>query len=150
MPISLNPEMMREIIMDHYSSPLHKKTPANPSDFVQIRMDSDSCIDDITIYLKLENGKVIDACFDGVACTISTASTDILCDLSIGKTYEEVLNILHQYQNMIYEKPYDPEVLDEAIVFVNTHKQAARIKCATIGCNGIEELIDEECKHEKK
>ncbi len=34
---------------------------------------------------------------------------------------------------MIYEKEYDPELLEEAIVFKNTHKQANRIKCATLG-----------------
>ena len=34
---------------------------------------------------------------------------------------------------MIHEEEYDDTVLDEAIVFMNTSKQAARIKCATIG-----------------
>ena len=85
--------------------------------------------------------KIIDACFEGVACTISTSSTDILCDLIINKTKAEANYILTQYLNMIYEKDFDDSVLDEAIVFSNTYKQAARIKCATIGCNGIEELI---------
>lgn len=147
MPISLDPQMMREIIMDHYNSPLHKKTPENPDSFLKIRMDSDSCIDDITIYLKLENDIVKEAYFDGVACAISTSSTDILCDLTLGKNKEQALYILDQYLNMIYEKEYDDSVLDEALVFVNTHKQAARIKCATIGCNGIKELLDEDCNH---
>ena len=43
---------------------------------------------------------------------------------------------------MIYEKEFDDSVLDELIVFINTHKQAARIKCATLGSNGIEDIID--------
>jgi nitrogen fixation NifU-like protein len=42
---------------------------------------------------------------------------------------------------MIYEKPFDEKVLDEALVFINTSKQAARIKCATIGWNGLEKII---------
>ena len=29
MPISINPQMMREIIMDHYNNPLHKSTPSD-------------------------------------------------------------------------------------------------------------------------
>ena len=32
----------------------------------------------------------------------------------------------------------------EAIVFQNTHKQAARIKCATIGWNGLTKLLNGE------
>ena len=86
MPISINPQMMREIIMDHYNNPLHKNVPQNLEGYKKIRMDSDSCIDDITIYIKIEDDKIIDACFEGVACTISTSSTDILCDLIIGKS----------------------------------------------------------------
>lgn len=142
MPISINPQMMREIIMDHYSSPIHKLTPNDKENYLSIRMDSDSCIDDITIYLKIENNIVTKAFFDGIACTISTASTDILCDLVLNKTKEDALYILTQYTNMIFEKEYDDSVLDEALVFVNTHKQAARIKCATLGANGLKELIE--------
>ena len=43
---------------------------------------------------------------------------------------------------MIFEKEYNDEVLDEALVFANTHKQAARIKCATLGSTGLKELIE--------
>ena len=150
MPISLNPQMMREIIMDHYSNPIHKKVPSDLTGYLKIRMDSDSCIDDITIYLKVENGMVIDASFDGIACTISTSSTDIMCDLVLNKTLDEALYIFKQYTNMIYEKEFDEKVLDEALVFINTSKQAARIKCATIGWNGLEKIIEDECHHEKK
>lgn len=142
MPISINPQMMREIIMDHYNNPLHKNVPQNLEGYKKIRMDSDSCIDDITIYIKIEDDKIIDACFEGVACTISTSSTDILCDLIIGKSVKDALYIVGQYKNMIYEKDFDDSVLDELIVFINTHKQAARIKCATLGPSGVEDIIN--------
>ena len=142
MPISISPQMMREIIMDHYNNPINKKVPSNIADYKKIRMDSDSCIDDITIYLKIENDKIVDACFDGIACTISTASTDILCELIKGKTNEEAFYITEQYKNMIYEKEFDENALDELIVFINTHKQAARIKCATLGSTGIDAILN--------
>ena len=142
MPISINPQMMREIIMDHYNNPLHKNVPQNLEGYKKIRMDSDSCIDDITIYIKIKDDKIIDACFEGVACTISTSSTDILCDLIIGKSVKDALYIVEQYKNMIYEKDFDDSVLDELIVFINTHKQAARIKCATLGPSGVEDIIN--------
>lgn len=50
---------------------------------------------------------------------------------------------------MIHEEPFDESVLDEAIVFINTAKQASRIKCATIGWRGLHELLEdeEECHH---
>lgn len=138
---TLSDLMKREIIIDHYSSPRHKIDNSNNNLYQKIHMNSVSCIDDIYLYILLDNEIVKDATFFGIACAISTASTDILCDLIIGKTKMQANYILEQYLNMIFEKKYDESVLDEAIVFSNTSKQAARIKCATLGCNGFKELI---------
>ena len=140
MPISMTNEMMRSIIMDHASHPEFKHNP--PTDgYESVHMHSDNCIDDLNIYLLVENNKVVDACFEGIACTISLSSTDIMCELIIGKTKEEALYMIEQYNHMMHEEPFDDEVLDEAIVFVNTSKQAARIRCATIGWNAANSIL---------
>ena len=138
--LTLTNDMMRSIIMDHYSNPTNKHEP-NSDKFEKIHMHSDNCIDDLNIFLLVENNVVKDACFEGVACTISTASTDIMCDLLKGKDIEEAKNIIKQYDNMIHEQPFDEEVLEEAIVFINTSKQAARIRCATIGWNAADAIL---------
>lgn len=137
--------------MDHYEHPHNKRTP-NDDRYLKINMNSASCIDNIDVFLLVENGIVKDCCFDGVGCTISTASTSIMTDLVVGKTLEEAKNIIENYKKMIAEDEFDENLLDEAIVFINTSKQASRIKCATIGWNGLEELIDESEgeKHEQK
>lgn len=143
MPTSfeLTPEMMREIIMDHYSSPRHKVTPGEG--YLSTHSSSVNCIDDIDVFLKFDNeGKVADASWNGVACAISTASTDILCDLLIGLDKEKAGYTIEQYLHMIHEEPYDQSALDEALAFVNTSKQAARIHCATIGWDAMKELLE--------
>lgn len=145
MPISfeLTPEIMREIIMDHYSSPRHKASPEDAASYFSTHSSSVNCIDDIDVYLKEENGVIVDALWNGVACAISTASTDILCDLLVGKKKDQALYIIEQYKNMIIGQPYDKDVLDEALAFMNTGKQAARIHCATIGWDAFEKIIEE-------
>lgn len=140
MPISLSNEMMRSIIMDHYANPNNKHQPEN-NEFQKIHMHSDNCIDDLDIFLHVENGVVKDACFDGIGCTISTASTDIMCDLIRDKKVEEALYIISQYEHMIHEEEFDADALDEALAFINTSKQAARIRCATIGFNAAKEIL---------
>lgn len=147
MPISINPQMMRAIIMDHYENPQYKKTPANKDAFKQFHMSSSNCIDDIIVYALEENNTIKECYWDGVACTISTASTDIMCGLVINKSLKDALYIIEQYKHMIHEEQFDESVLDEALAFVNTAKQAARIKCATIGYDALEEII---CHHEHK
>ena len=140
MPILMTSAMMRQIIMDHYSNPQNKRQPPKEG-YEKMHMHSDNCIDDLDIFLLVEDGKIADACFDGVACTISTSSTDIMCDLLKDKDIEEGKNIIDQFQRMIREEKFDEGVLEEAIVFINTSKQAARIRCATIGWNAATEIL---------
>ena len=138
--LTLTNEMMRAIIMDHYSNPVNKKQP--PKDgYEKVHMHSDNCIDDIDVFLLVENCVVTDACFDGVACAISTSSTDIMCDLLKGKDVERAKYIIDQYHHMIHEEEFDESVLEESLAFINTSKQAARIRCATIGWNAADEIL---------
>ena len=44
---------------------------------------------------------------------------------------------------MLHEEPYDEDLLEEANAFRNTSKQAARIRCATIGVRAVETIIKE-------
>ncbi|NLB48772.1 MAG: SUF system NifU family Fe-S cluster assembly protein [Erysipelotrichia bacterium] len=140
MRISMTNEMMRQIIMDHYSHPTNKRRPTIEG-YEKIHMHSDNCIDDLDIYILVKDRKIIDACFEGVACIISTASTDIMCDLLKGKNIDEARQIIDAYQKMMREEKFDEALLGEAIVFINTSKQAARIRCATIGWTAAEEIL---------
>ncbi len=141
--IEITPEIMREIIMDHVANPRHKKRSDDPS-ALTAHSSSVNCIDDIDVYLTFdEQDKVKDACWDGVSCSITTASSDILCDLLIGKDKEEALSIIDEYMKMIREEPYDASKLQEALAFANTSKQAARIHCATIAYDAFKQLLEE-------
>ena len=142
MPISINNEMMRASIMDHSANPTNKHTPTGVG-YEKEHMHSDNCIDDLDIYLKVVDGKVADACFEGIACTISLSSTDIMCDLIKGKSKTDALYMINQYFKMMHEEDFDADVLEDAIVFINTSKQAARIRCATIGWNAANTLLED-------
>lgn len=135
-------EIKREIMLDHYSNPNNKKA-INDDRYKSVHNASESCIDDITVYMLAENGIIVDCKFDGVACTISTSSTDIMCDLVIGKSFAEAKKIINEYYKMIDEKPFDEDTLEEANCFDTLYRQANRIKCGTIGIHAIEELINE-------
>lgn len=139
---NIDPMLMRQIIMDHYDYPRNKELTKD-SGYMSRHMASDSCIDDITVQTKISDGKIDDIRFDGVACTISTASTSMMTDLLKGKSVEEAEAIIHQYFNMIDAKEYDPDVLEEAVALKNVYKQANRIKCATIGWKAIDQMIHE-------
>ena len=129
-----DPQLMREIIMDHYEHPRNRGL-VDDQTYQKVNMNSDTCIDDLDIQVKFDGDKIADVRYDGEACAICTSSTSIMSTLVKGKTKAEAKKIIENYMNMIYEKDYDEELLEEAIAFKNTHKQANRIKCATLGWN---------------
>ena len=106
-------------------------------------MASDSCIDDIYVEAKIKDHVIEDIRFDGVACTIATASTSIMSELLKGKTIDEANKIIENYHAMIDGREYDEDLLEEAVCMHTVGKQANRIKCATIGWKAIEEMIKE-------
>ena len=137
-----DPAVLRELIMDHYQYP-HNHELTKEEGYASRHMASDSCIDDITVQSKIRDGKIEDIRFDGVACTISTASTSMMTDLLKGKSVDEAEKIIKNYFAMIDHKEYDPDLLEEAVAMKNVYKQANRIKCATIGWRAMQEMIDE-------
>ena len=92
--------------------------------------------------LELEDGIIKDIKFDGEACAICTSSTSIMIDTLIGKTIDEVVDIYQNFSNMIDEKEYNEEVLEQAIVYDDIYKQPNRKKCALLPWWGIEKIIN--------
>jgi len=137
-----DPMVLRQIIMDHDKYPRNRKL-IDDKRYLRKHMASDSCIDDIEVQARIENGLIKDIRFDGVACTISTASTSIMSELLSDKTISEAKEIIKNYRDMINELPYDEDLLEEAVAFQNVGKQANRIHCATIGWDAIEQIMKE-------
>ena len=136
-----DPTILRELIMDHYQYPRNHGL-VDDSSYASCHMASDSCIDDITVQSKIVDGVIKDIRFYGVACTICTASTSMMSELLKGKTTDEAKKIMDNYFNMMEEKPYDEDMLEEAIAMCNVHKQANRIKCATIGWKAMKKMME--------
>ncbi len=140
--IVMDKDIKRSIILDNYQNPNNKRVSG--TDYIKINTRNVSCIDNLDIYLKIENDIIKDVSFEGEACVISISSTNILSNLLIGKTKEEGIYLIDNYLKMINEEEYDKEVLKELLVFDDTSRQPSRIKCATLSANGIKKFLEED------
>lgn len=138
----MDKEVKRTIILDNYQNP-NKKYISNGDNYKKINTRNVSCIDNLDLYIEIEDNIIKDISFDGEACVISISSTNILINLLIGKKKEEALNLINNYLKMINEEEYDKEVLKELLVFEDTSKQPSRIKCATLTANGIKKFLED-------
>lgn len=128
-------------MLEHYQHPKNRGLIEDET-YLFANMNSESCVDEINLMVKLENGIITDARFDGEACAICTSSTSIMIDTLIGKTIEEAKLIINNFENMIEEKEYDKELLEQAIVYDEIYKQPNRKKCALLPWWGINKIID--------
>ena len=143
----MNSEIKRSIILDNYQDVRNRGIPSNMDGYIKINSNSDSCIDNIDIYIKLNNDIIEDIKFDGEACVIATSSSSILSDMFIGKKISDVDLILKNYYNMIEERNFDREILGEACVYDDIYKQPARKTCVTLFARGIEKIINSDNKN---
>lgn len=139
---NMDQKMKREIILQHYQNPINKGL-IEDDDYVFVNMNNESCIDEVNLMVKIEDDKIVDARFDGEACAICTSSTSIMLDTLIGKTVEEAKNIVSNFGNMIDEKEYDSECLEQAVVYADISKQPNRKKCALLAWWGMEKILEE-------
>ena len=141
----MDQQTKRSIILEHYQNPKNKGL-IDDETYLKINMNNDSCIDEVNLMVKIKDNKIIDARFDGEACAICTSSTSIMIDTLIGKTIEEAKQIITNFYNMIDEKEYNEEILEQANVYNDIYKQPNRKKCALLAWWGMEKSLKEENK----
>lgn len=135
--------LKRTIILEHYQNPKNKGLTKDDS-YKYINMNNESCIDEINLMVKIEDGIIKDIRFDGEACAICTSSTSVMINTLIGKSIEDAKEILKNYEYMIDEKEYNEEILEEASIYSDIAKQPNRKKCALLSWWGIKKVISNE------
>ncbi len=136
-------QLYREIVNEHNLHPAHKHDLENPT--MVLNGVNPSCGDDINLQLKITDGVIEEAAFNGSGCAISQASADMMIDLIVGKSQEEALEIASDFMGMIKGTATDEQVenLDEAAALQDISHMPARVKCAVLGWRTMKEMIDD-------
>jgi len=142
----MDENLRREIILDNFTNPQNRETVTD-SNYIYVNSNNESCIDNIDLWIKIEEDIITDIKFNGEACAISTASTSIMTTKLTGLTIEEAKQFIQNFSGMINEENYDRNLREEALVFDEIYKQANRKTCALLPYNGILKALE---KYEKK
>ncbi|OLS21400.1 MAG: NifU-like protein [Candidatus Heimdallarchaeota archaeon LC_2] len=115
------PSIYQEQIIDYYKYPRNKRKMEDPS--FDYGDQNPVCGDEIHFYVKFDDdGKVVDASFDGVGCAISQASVSMLTDLIEGMTLDELKQLTNEDIEEMLGIPLSP----------------VRLKCAILGLKVLE------------
>ena len=131
-------DLFREIILDHYRSPRHKHQVDGATD--KLDADNPLCGDEITLELRVKDGKIEEAGFTGRGCSISQASASMMCDQLVGMTQADANVLAQRFRSMLIEGgPTDGLGDLEALQGVSTYP--VRVKCATLGWNALLQML---------
>ncbi|MBP5604487.1 MAG: SUF system NifU family Fe-S cluster assembly protein [Ruminiclostridium sp.] len=130
-----------EILTDHNMHPVHKHELSGCTcsrDGI-----NQSCGDEITLKLRIDNGVIADGSFTGSGCAVSQASADIMLDLIIGRSVDEASKLHELFMRMIHGEADEAELdeLDEAAALRDISRMPARVKCAVLGWRTMKEMI---------
>ena len=113
----------QEQLKELYKNPKHKGHIANATSKVQEQ--NPICGDNINLQLKIEDGVIKEAKFDGAACAISILSSEKLLSFIEGKTVAEARKIT---QGQLLE-------------ILGIYVSMGRIKCATLALKALQKAL---------
>ena len=125
-------DLYQEIIIDHNRSPrnFHGMEDAT----VRAEGFNPLCGDRLTVYLKVEDGHITDASFEGSGCAISVASASLMTDMLKGRTPEEAEALFSAFHTLVTTdgEGSDTEALGKLAALAGVRAYPARVKCATL------------------
>lgn len=138
--------MYQEIILDHYRRPAHQGL-REPFD-TEVHHVNPTCGDEVTLRVHLEpnaDGEVVkDVSYEAMGCSISQASTSVMCDLVIDEPLSAALDRQVAFLEMMQsrgEVEPDEDTLGDAIAFVGVSQYPARIKCALLSWMAFKDAV---------
>jgi len=142
-------ELYQEVILDH------NKSPRNRHELPQATNKAEGynplCGDRVTVFVKVDDGRVQDVSFQGSGCAISTASASLMTETLKGKTLDEAKALFRRFHALITgnaQETQTSEGLGKLEVFSGVCRYPARVKCATLAWHTVNAALDEK-EHDK-
>ena len=136
-------DLYQEVILDHNKNP--KNYHAMDDATHRAEGHNPLCGDQVEIFIKVEDNKVVDISFQGHGCAISKAASSVMTTLLKGKTLQEVHETFDKYQHLItadMNEPVDIDEFGQLAVFAGVREFPMRVKCASLSWHTLISALD--------
>lgn len=140
MALSRLDSLYMAVVSEHSKSPRHH---GSLSGVEKLELHNPTCGDVIELSVKIEDNVITDIAFDGVGCTISTASASMMTEAVLGKSLEQAQELAEVFSQMVQGQQNDKQKeLGDAALLAGVAKFPQRIKCATLSWNALKKAMD--------
>jgi nitrogen fixation NifU-like protein len=135
--------LYQEVILDHYKSPRNyrKLEGANR----KAEGYNPLCGDRFTVYLRVEDDKIVDVSFEGAGCAISKASASMMSTVLKGKTREEAEVLFDKFHKLVtgeLEPEGETNGLGKLEAFAGVSEFPIRVKCASLAWHAMRSALE--------
>ena len=135
-------DLYQEVILDHNRRPRNFGAVESPSHHADGH--NPLCGDKLSLTLKVENGAITNAMFQGSGCAISKASASLMTDAIKGKSLAEADALYEAFHKMVTtpmdQEPDESEV-GKLAVFSGVREFPARVKCASLAWHTLKAAL---------
>ena len=122
--------LYRDVILDHNRHPRHYRAIAGGR---RGEGHNPLCGDRLTVYVRLQDGIIAEAAFQGFGCAIATASASLMAEIVAGRTIAEAEALFERLRATILAPESAPiDDLGALSALAGVRKFPARAKCATL------------------
>jgi len=135
-------DLYQEIILDHNRHPANFR-PMPDADRT-VEADNPLCGDQLTLYLKLDGGRIADIAFQGSGCAISVASASLLTERLKGASVAEAEALFETMHAVLTDKPRpagDDTDLGALAALAGVRRYPMRVKCATLSWHALKAAL---------
>jgi nitrogen fixation NifU-like protein len=133
-------ELYQELLLDHFKHPRCRGSVASPD--AESALRNPLCGDEIKLTLSLKDGVISEIAFTGHGCSISQASASMMTDLLKGKSVKEANTALASFKSLMQGTDLeDLEKLGDAAALAGVRKFSARIRCALLAWEALENCM---------
>jgi nitrogen fixation protein NifU and related proteins len=123
-------ELYQEVILDHNRRPRNFRAL---DDARKAEGYNPLCGDRLTVYLRIDDGVIKEATFQGSGCAISKASASLMTESVKGTTVAEAEALFERFHRTVTASPDAPvEDLGKLSVLAGVRQFPVRVKCATL------------------
>ena len=135
-------DLYQEVIVDHSRRP--RNFGPLPDASHQAEGFNPLCGDRLTLRLKVEDGVIEDARFEGAGCAISTASASLMTEALKGRSESEAAALFADFHTLLTGEPKASAALGKLEVLAGVREFPSRIKCATLAWHTLHAALHAE------
>lgn len=125
-------ELYQQIILDHSRNPHNFRRLKDANHTAQ--GFNPLCGDKVTVDVRVDDGRITAATFEGSGCAISQAAASIMTTAITGRTLADAETLLDDFHTMLAgdAAALDAKALGKLAAFAGVRDYPARVKCATL------------------